>query len=244
MTSLARRHRTRMLAAIAATMAVAAPARPAGAEATEYELQRARLGVDRRRLKEIQSIEGKIALKRELLPSYADWVAGVLDAAAAGNGGVQDDILTHVMIWRIDVGQFEEALPLAEYVLRYNIALPERFNSSAATVIAENIAEAAIKQLGQGEPFPLDILNRVDALTDGHDMPDQARAKLKKAMGLQLVRMAEVDDGNGPAGGKRGALEAALRHFRRAVALSGSVGVKKEIGKVERAIAKLEAGQE
>jgi len=45
-----------------------------------------KLDDDRRRLKDIQSTERKIDVKREILPDYDDYVAGVL----AGNAGVQD----------------------------------------------------------------------------------------------------------------------------------------------------------
>jgi hypothetical protein len=248
MSSLARRHRTRILAAAAATLAAAsggaAAARPAsGPAATEYELQRARLGLDLRRLKNIQSIEAKIELKRELLPGYDAWVSGVLDAAAAGAGGVQDDILTQIMIWRIDIGDYEGALPLAAYVLRWNLALPERFERTAATLIAEEIAEAALKALGQGEAFPFGLLVEVDDLTADEDMPDQVRAKLNKAMGLELARSSAAlePDADGPAGGKRAAMEGALRRLRRALELNSRAGVKRDIENLERARSKLAA---
>jgi hypothetical protein len=234
--SLARRHQARVLARIATAAAVAAVRPPSGPEATEYEHQRARLGVDLRRLKELQSIEAKIELKRQLLPAYVPWVDGVLDAEAAGQGGFQDDIFTQVMVWRIDVGDFEGALPLISYVLRHGLALPERFERTAATMIAEEIAEAAIKRLGQGEDFGFDLLQQVDGLTAKEDMPDQVRAKLQKAMGLQLVRSAAaIEPGaDGPAGGKRAAIEGALRFLRRALELNPKAGVKAEIGKLER----------
>ena len=246
--SYARRHQARILAAEAAKAASASPlaARPtSGPAATAYELERARLGVDLRRLKEIQSKEGKIALKRELLPAYLPWITGVLEAEAAGGAGAQDDILTHVMIWRIDVGDFEGALPLIAYVLRHGLALPERFERTAATLIAEEIAEAAIQQLGQGEAFDFPLLLKVDDLTDPHDMPDQVRAKLKKALGLELARAAAAmeRDADGPAGGRRGALEGALRYLRRALELNSKVGVKKEVERLEREIRALAGDQ-
>ena len=233
-------------AAAAASAAVGtALARPTkGAEATEYELIRARLGVDLRRLREVQSIDNKIALKRELLPAYADWVKGVLEAAAAGNRGVQDEILVQTMIWRIDVGDYEGAFPLIEYVLRWGLALPERFNRTAATMIAEEFADAALKALGQGEDFDLETLQRIDALTADHDMHDQVRAKLQKALGQQFARLADRAEAgaDGPAGGKRGLVETALKHLREALRRNEKVGVKKDIERLEREQKKLTAG--
>ena len=96
----AERHRAKHMAMVAAA---AGPVHlRSGAAASAYELQRARLGVDLRRLKEIQSLEAKIELKRELLPGYIPWVAGVLEA----DGGAEDDILAQVMVWAFDIGDF------------------------------------------------------------------------------------------------------------------------------------------
>lgn len=232
--SPARRHHQRVTGAIAAAQAAPGVAGGrTGAAASEYELQRARLGVDLRRLKEIQSIERKVELKRELLPAYADWVAGVL----AADTGAADDILTHIMIWSIDVGDYAAALPLARYVVRHQLDLPERFDRTAPTLIAEEIADAALKTLGQDQDFDFAILTEVEELVEGQDIFDQVRAKLEKAIGLACSRRADAiaPDADGPAGARRAAQEAALAHLRRALALDGNAGVKKRIEQLERA---------
>lgn len=237
--SPAKRHLARA-AARAGSAAPSAQPRPAPAT-SEYLLQRARLGVDLRRLKEIQSTEKKIELKRELLPDYDDWIAGVLAAEARGEGGAQDDIVTHNMIWRIDVGDFAGALPLAAYVLRHKLTLPERFNRTAATLITEEVAESALKSFGQDLDFDLDVLRQIDDLTELEDMPDQVRAKIEKAVGLQLLRLADrIEPGaDGVAGMRRGALEQARARLRRALQLNAACGVKKDLQRIEREIRKL-----
>lgn len=242
--SPAQRHRLRYLAAAAAasTTADSAIARPtSGPAASAYEMQRARLGVDLRHLKEIQSIDKKIELKRELLPAYVPWIEGVLAAAADGSRGVQDDVLVQGMIWRIDVGDYEGALPLIEYVLRWGLALPERFNRTAATMIAEEIADAALKALGQGEDFDFDLLVKIEHLTHEADMHDQVRAKLLKALGFQLARHADriEPDADGPAGGKAAAVHRALVFLKEALRRNDKAGVKKEIERLEREQKKL-----
>ena len=228
----------------AAARAGSAPAgavRPPVAATEAYLLQRVALGVDLRQLREIQSTERKIEAKRTMLPAYDAWIEGVLEADAAGKGGAQDDIVTHVMIWRIDVGDFAGAIPLAEYVLRHNLILPERFERTAATLIAEETAEAALKALGQDTDFDLDTLAQVDDLVEVHDMPDQVRAKMEKARGLHMLRRADrlEPDADGVAGGKRAAYERAASHLRRAQELNGSAGVKKDLNRIEREIRKL-----
>jgi hypothetical protein len=241
MGSLFQRHRARALGQLAATQAAGKAGVRTGAAANEYALQRVRLGVDLRRLKEIQSIERKVELKRELLPHYLEWVAGVL----AADSGAEDDVLTHAMIWSIDIGAFDAALPLAAYVIRHHLTLPERFSRTAPTYVCEEIAEAAIKRLGQ-DPDPEDddnavanilrTLRAVEELVADQDIFDEVRAKLEKAMGLALLRSADAiaPDADGPAGARRGAQERGLRHLRRALELDKNTHVKKRIDQVER----------
>ncbi|GIX38031.1 MAG: bacteriophage terminase endonuclease subunit [Silanimonas sp.] len=210
--SLAQRHYQRAVAALAAA---AAPGESVPAHASAYELMLAQLAEDRRRLKALQSVERKIEAKRQMLPQYEAWVQGVL----AGGSGRQDDVLMTVMVWRIDTGDYPGALDIAEYALRHGLTLPDQYQRSTATVVVEEIAERALAALTAGEAFDPQILERAERLTADCDMPDEARAKLHKALGLlyQSTQPAE-----------------ALRNFRRALALHERVGVKKEIERLER----------
>lgn len=235
--TLALRHRARVLGQLAAAQAAEPAGKRAGAPASEYALQRARLGVDLRRLKEIQSIERKIELKRELIPGYVPWISGVL----AANTGAQDDILVQVMIWMIDCGEFGGATALAEYVIRHDLALPERFERTAPTLICEEIADAALKSIGQGGTFDRAILDWIDSLVHDADIFDVVRAKLYKAQAILLAREAEaIDPGaDGPAGARQAGVRRALDLYRRAYGLSHTVGVKKDIDRLERELKKL-----
>ena len=221
-------------------------------DATPYELLRAVLGNCLAELKQIQSIEEKIARKAIMLPNFMPWVDGVLEGAAiAEEAGetyraTDDDILTQVLIWTLDVGDFAKALQLAAHVIRHGLALPERFKRTAATIVAEEIAEAALKAIGQGEAFDLATLQAADELTMREDMPDEARAKLKKTIVLELARQAAAmpdTGGDGAAGGKRAAIGAALESLKRAIALNPRVGVKKQIEGLERDLKRLETPQ-
>ncbi|TMJ19038.1 MAG: terminase [Alphaproteobacteria bacterium] len=247
--SLARRHRDRCLATASAAAAALAPEQrgPEGPEATAYELMRAQLGQDLAKLREIQSTEGKIGLKCDLIPNYYAWCAGVLDAVAAeGATGAQDDVVAQIMIWAIDVEDYRLALDLAAYVLRWKVELPSRFERTAGCVVAEQIAENALKTLGAGDAFDLAVLLEADDLTAGEDMPDQVRAKLAKAIGLELARAADAIEAgaDGPAGAKRAATEGAISRLRRALELDPKAGVKKQVERLERERIKLAAGDE
>lgn len=195
----------------------------------------ARLTHDLRRLKDIKSIAHKIAAKREMLPEYADWVAGLLSGAQAAGAGVSGDVLPTVMVWRIDVGDFAGAMPLVEHVLAHKVAMPTRYARDAATLVVEEIAEAAIKAQAADQPFDLAILEQVEALTAGDDMHDEVRAKLLKAIGFELDRTAQAASGAGvdfvPL------LTRSLTAMKTAQALHDRVGVKTTIKAVEKRIA-------
>ncbi|CUA82098.1 Phage small terminase subunit [Gulbenkiania indica] len=215
MTSPAKAHFLRVTAAQASASA-AADDQPLE-NASAYELMLLKLAEDRRRLKDVQSMEAKAELKRKLLPDYAPWVEGII---AAGKGA-QDDVLMTVMLWRIDAGDFAGALDIAEYALPYKLVMPDRYQRSTATTLVEEIADAAKRARDGKQPFDIAILQRCQALTEAEDMHDQVRAKLHKELGL----LQEASD---PAG--------ALANLTRAKALHDKVGVVKDIERIEKAI--------
>ena len=252
--SLAMRHRAKMMArqnaietaALRAGRTVSkldqtlhASMRPHSRAASDYEVRRAELGEDLRRLSEIQSIEAKIALKAELLPKYDAWVKGVLAAAAEAEAASQtigqDDILVQTMIWAIDCGDADRALPRARTVIGHLMDLPSRFERTTGCMIAEEFAETALATLRDESAAPaLEPLLEIEQLTAKEDMPDQVRAKLLKAIAYVILRAVDraldADDPHqGPAGGPGGAIAAALEHMKRALQLHDKVGVKKEI---------------
>lgn len=227
MQSPARKHFARVTAAKAA--GDAGPGRPQTGE--QYEIHAAALWEARRTLKSIKSTEAKVTKKRELLPEFESYVTGVLE----GGNGAQDDVLMTVMIWRLDIGDLAGALAIAEYALRHGLDAPDRFERDTPSIIAEQLAEEAMRQLeaphtpdAEGEAAHANAaaemamhLTRVEALTEGADMHDQIRAKLHKSLGYaQRARGNHTED--------------ALTHLRRALELNDRVGVKKDIEKLER----------
>lgn len=228
MSNPCRRHFQRVTAAIEA--AAAAP----GAlmeGATGYEVMLAKLQQDQFRLKQVQSTEGKAKLKVELLPEYVPYVEGVLSAGQ----GAQDDVLVTVMVWRFDAGDFDGGLQIAEYVLRHQLLMPDRFNRTTGCLVAEEVAEMALKTLKAGGTFDLGILTRADSITADQDMPDQARAKLMLAIGR--VSVALVDEKK-PADGDQACLEMGKHFFARAIELHNSCGGKKDLERAERLLKK------
>lgn len=212
----ARRHRERALAALQG----AANPQFDQARANAYELQLMQLAEHRRTLKGIQSIERKIDAKRTMLGVYKPWIDGLL---AADRGG-QDDVLVTVMLWTLDTGDLEGALPMASYVLRHGLSTPDRYERTAATMIAEEVADTAIKQQEAGAGPSTSLLGQYMARLHGSDIFDQVRAKLHKAVG----RACLAD----------GLKQQAAEHYRRAIELHDKVGIKKELEVLERELKK------
>lgn len=240
MTSLVRRHRERMAAAAIAASGIAASAlstlpRP---EATEYEQLLEQLGEDLRTLSNIQSVERKIEAKRAMIARYDAWIEGALRAGGEGKA-TQDEIVVTMLVWHIDVGSWIMALQLAVHVLCHGLQLPDRYKRTPATLIAEEIADASLTDIDAVDQATLFATGEI---TDGHDMPDQVRAKLAKARGRKLMQEAEQFDptaDNAIAGGKASIMAAALSAMRRARTLDEKAGVKKDIELLERELKKL-----
>lgn len=231
--SPALRHQVRILAEQAA--ASAAPgARTSG---SQYELQLYQLAEHKRSLKSIQSIKAKIGLKAKLLPDYQDWIDGVL---AAGNGG-QDDVLTTILVWTIDVGQFDRAIDIARYAVTHKMTLPDQYSRDIPTMLLDEFSCAYLSgPLADDPKHAILILGAVGEMTQGSDVPDQARAKLHKALGYALLEVANdgADDKQDFPRSKLPMAQAAYNNLKRAVSLFEGVGVKKDIERLERRLKK------
>ena len=208
----------------AAREAAAAPTalRP---DLNTYELQLAQLTQDRARLKNIQSTEGKVELKRQLLPAYAPYVEGVLSAGQ----GAQDEVLVTVMLWRIDAGDYTGGLDIASYVFQHGLLMPDRFNRTVGCLVAEEVAEGAIKALKAGQPFDIAVLHRTAELTAEQDMPDEVRAKLNLALGRATLFGLTLD-----APGQPGQVDTGIELLKRAIELHDKCGGKKDLEAAER----------
>lgn len=197
-----------------------------------------RFQADMQRLHAIKSIRSKIEAKRKLLPDYTAFCDGMMEAAAPGDR-VADDILATVMVWRIDTADYTGALTIAEYMLAKMLAMPARYQRDAATTITEEIADAALRDLAEKMPFDLDILLLTEDMMAKADMPDEVRAKLHKAIGMELFRQANTEGATEP----EALLTQAAEALRKAQGLDGQCGVKKYLERIERALKLLNAAK-
>ncbi|MDG2513193.1 phage terminase small subunit [Sphingobium yanoikuyae] len=252
--SLARRHRDRILAAKnvasapndgAGTAPAAAPLPTAGVvNASPAERAAAQIALrythDIRRLKEVRSIDKKIEVKREILPEYRAWVAGLIAADAGVGTGVAAEVLPTVMVWLIDTGAYTDALDLVPFMFRHKVTMPSRYQRDAATIVVEEIATAALKAQGADASFPVEILDRVADLTGHLDIHDEVRAKLLKAIGNEQLREAE----DLPFDDAMAGYAAAVSTLNEAQRLHERIGVKDKIKRGLKQMAAITAARE
>lgn len=215
----AQRHTARIMAALQG----AANPEQDRAAANQYELQLMQLVEHRRTLKGIQSLERKIDAKRTMLATYKPWIDGLL---AADRGG-QDDVMVTVMLWHLDTGDLAGALPMADYVIRHDLNTPDQYERTAPTLIAEEVADTAIKLQEAGNGPSLPLLSSYMSMLADCDIFDQVRAKLHKAVGRACYA--------------EGLKEQAADHYRRAIELHDKVGIKRELEDLVREIKKEKA---
>lgn len=183
-----------------------------------------RLIHDLRRLKSVQSIKRKAAIKREILPFYADYIAGILAQSELTGHATKNDILGTVLVWRLDAGDYEGALEIARHMLKYDLPLPTRFERDVAALLVTEVANAALYAVDLKKEFDSDILEQVADMTADADMSDDMRAQLYKAQGLLCQ-----DDGR------------ALKTLKAALEMNPSAGVKSYIKSLEKRVSQSES---
>ena len=173
--SLVSRHLARHAAGrVAAAAAKAAPVPTLESLDPDYAALLEVLGADLHTLHNIQSIERKIEAKRGMIERYKDWVDGALRAGADGKAA-QDDIVAAMLIWSLDIQDWTYALQIGAHVLAHGVSLERFVKRTAGTVIAEEVADASIKDIGAVDHG---TLVATEILTAEQDMPDEVRAKV------------------------------------------------------------------
>ena len=179
-----------------------------------------RMHSDLQRLKALQAVHGpngKVELKQQLFPNYTAYIDGTLAVASP----IQNDVLMHLMVWALDINQYDYALRIAEYALLNGLVMPDPYSRDVSNVFAEDLAEALLKDDSISDHA--DLIGKAIDLLRGQDLVDQVRAKLFKAQGHALVKYRPTE---------------ALAAYEMAVRLDPKAGVKQTIDKLTRDLAK------
>ncbi|ATO19986.1 terminase [Acinetobacter sp. LoGeW2-3] len=245
--SLARRHFQKHSAKAAAETAAEFGTMQ---EQSFYELQLAQLNNDRHRLKQIQSTEAKIQLKKALVPTYLPYVDGIIEA----NKSVQDVVFMTVLVWCIDVENYAKALEMAEFALVHNMIMPDRFERKTATLVTEEIANAFLKKLKTNADIDIEVLQQLEQLALNTefeeklpdmpdqvkeklpDMPDQVKAKLLVALGKATIKQIQSKDE--PSQSDIEFAQEAQAYLERAIELDDKCGGKQDLKNMETLLKK------
>ncbi|MDU7561396.1 MAG: phage terminase small subunit [Acinetobacter baumannii] len=220
MLSPARRHR---LKALAAKDAAKAETEFGGVrqDASVYQLQLTELKNDQIVLRGIASEIERAKAKAEVIPKHMPYVNGVITSDAQIES---DDVVTTIMLWCLDVGEYTEGLRIAEYALKHNLKMPDAFSRSTAAIVAEEIGNAARIKFKAGETFDLAILEQANNLTATFDIHDEIRAKLYLAIGRSFMQLERF--------------EPAVTFLKMAITRNENCGGKTELQKAEKLLKK------
>lgn len=218
--SYARRHFEKTTAEIAAAEAGGADLGSLSA----YQRLLKNLHDDKVLLKSVSSIADKVHIKKQALPAYQEWIDGI---TAAGTVQADDRIAATVIVWMIDCGLLDEAMPLADVLIHSGLESADEYSRSMPEIIVEQMAD----QIESGSEISAENLKTLiewatakkeDGLHE-INLADVIRAKLLKAAGEK----AEAADDN----------ETALTLYRQAVGYNDKAGVKKRIEALEKQLA-------
>lgn len=218
--SYARRHFEKTTAEIAAAEAGGTDLGSLSA----YQRLLKNLHDDKVLLKSVSSIADKVHIKKQALPAYQEWIDGI---TAAGTVQADDRIAATVIVWMIDCGLLDEAMPLADVLIHSGLESADEYSRSMPEIIVEQMAD----QIESGSEISAENLKTLiewatakkeDGLHE-INLADVIRAKLLKAAGEK----AEAADDN----------ETALNLYRQAVGYNDKAGVKKRIEALEKQLA-------
>jgi len=165
---------------------------------------------DRLRLTTIRSRSRRDEAKRSLLTEYDNWIDELMCSEVFNQA--QESMFVWLLLWHVDVGNWEKAVAMAAFALRKGMTTPLNFSRNLSEVIAEQVADG-INRSGEHVKYRV-VLESLIGLVISEDMKDQITAKLYKACGLAFIA-ADVKH--------------AEAMFEKALSFNPNVGVKQLI---------------
>jgi hypothetical protein len=137
---------------------------------------------DKKTIETVRSRARRVEVKRKCLTQYQEWLEVYRVADLARVSVNHRSMYIWLLLWHIDVGQWERALVLAEPALKAKLTAPEGFNRSLIEMVVEEISKGV---LGEEQPEHYGaLLMTLLEWSQGYDLHDFIRAKLYKACGL------------------------------------------------------------
>ncbi|PST95721.1 terminase [Photobacterium iliopiscarium] len=204
-------------------------------ESNSLHLQLIALDADLKRLKKLDRIQDKVAMKRdELLPKYQPYVERYLaDGDVFKNG-----LFAHVVVWLFDTEAFDQAIKWGLVCIAQNQPTPDGIKRNFPTLIADIMLEWCERQAENGQPVEPYCSTIFSFVRHDWRLNEKITAKWFKFVGLLFIR-----DSNGkPLASAQDDVEklkAAQVLFFEAHKLNKNIGVKTLIEKIDMRIRKL-----
>lgn len=165
-------------------------------------------------LKDMKSIQERIAKKAEWLPEYLGFIEGCLAVSPAP----QNTTLVHLMIWATDANDFELAVRIAEYVVLNDMVMPEGYTRTTAEFVTEQCAEVFINDTELAIANAT-LIERIISLGEGEQIVDEVRAKIYRALGDALNQAQPME---------------AVSAYKNALRYNPKAGCKKDLEQLEK----------
>ncbi len=167
-------------------------------------------------LREIDEIENKIKMKREvLLPLYLPMAFQGMNE----DDSSLDEIVVCCAMWCLDVGNIAEGVELALYACEQNLETPQHFKSDAQTFFTTEFLKWATPKIKKGESVAPFFTQWLDASEKWGEINKIEEANLYKWAG-EIEHRAEK-------------FEEALAYYDKATKLNDRVGCKERIKAAE-----------
>ena len=171
---------------------------------------RGQFKADFHQLKHIKSRVRRNKEKQYILTRYQGWLDSVLQEKESSLVGTQASMFVWLLVWHLDVGEWQRGFELARIALKQGLAAPTDFSRSLAETVCEELVTGILK--AELAPNYGLLLIELNALLGGYDMADPVSAKLYKALGLAYQHTQP---------------EVAKAYFVQALALDSDAGVKR-----------------
>lgn len=156
-----------------------------------HDLHMIELNKDLERVSAITNHKNRAPLKEELVAKYAEACA---DFIASGKEYC-NAVFVWVTIWLFDIGRIEQAIAYSRHCILTNQTTPEKFKTTFATFLADQVFLFAYAQHKEGhsaEPYFSDIFN--DVVNGVLDVPHPLLVKYWKLHGDILEEAGDLNN--------------------------------------------------
>jgi len=159
--------------------------------ATSLHMQLLALNEDLERVRSQPTIADRIEMKRnDLLPRWMPTVREYID----GGKNYRNPVFAWCVIWLFDVGDFEQALDLADIAISQGQPTPDDIKSTFPAFVADTVLAWSEETLARGESIEPYFSRTFEKVTEHWRLHEEITAKWFKFAGLMLLR-----DGKGEA---------------------------------------------